>query len=313
METAARAIIATILLAGGLLWLQAIGRMFRGEPLLPCEPRRPAPWGLFDLCLAWFLLAGFQTAAAFVLQGRGVVPPKLPWENLPADQRLEILLSSSVATLLAIAASLPLIHFRTRAGLSDFGLSRGRWLADLRLGVAAFAMIAPPVYLIQWVLTQWFPSEHDLVKLLKANSDLKFVASAAFSAVLAAPLVEEVLFRVLLQGWLESAASQGRSFNDWLMGTGTKTRPIASSAVPPDSSTGDPVATKVPAWPLFIGAGVFAALHLGHGPDPIPLFAFAIGLGFLYQRTHRILPGLIVHLLLNASSLAALVAETQKR
>ena len=36
--------------------------------------------------------------------------------------------------------------------------------------------------------------------------------------------------------------------------------------------------------------------------DPIPIFFLSLGLGFLYFRTHRIIPGIIVHCLLNGIS-----------
>ncbi len=38
--------------------------------------------------------------------------------------------------------------------------------------------------------------------------------------------------------------------------------------------------------------------------DPIPLFLFAVGLGVLYYRTHRVVPGLVVHGLFNAVAVA---------
>ena len=39
-------------------------------------------------------------------------------------------------------------------------------------------------------------------------------------------------------------------------------------------------------------------------PDPFALFALSIVLGFLYARTHRIVPSIVVHMSLNTLSLA---------
>jgi len=39
-------------------------------------------------------------------------------------------------------------------------------------------------------------------------------------------------------------------------------------------------------------------------PGPNPYFFFAIALGLLYYRTHRIAPSVAVHMALNATSLA---------
>ena len=58
-----------------------------------------------------------------------------------------------------------------------------------------------------------------------------------------------------------------------------------------------------------MSATLFAALHASHGPDPIPLFMLAVGLGYLYQRTHRILPCVTVHFLLNSVTLAVFLLQ----
>jgi len=39
-------------------------------------------------------------------------------------------------------------------------------------------------------------------------------------------------------------------------------------------------------------------------PDPFVLFPFALVLGTLYYRTHRIVPAIVLHMSLNATSLA---------
>jgi hypothetical protein len=58
------------------------------------------------------------------------------------------------------------------------------------------------------------------------------------------------------------------------------------------------------AWlPIAISSVIFALLHYTHGPDWIPLIFLAAGMGYLYQRTHRLLPSLTVHCLLNSYSL----------
>ena len=56
-------------------------------------------------------------------------------------------------------------------------------------------------------------------------------------------------------------------------------------------------------WPILVSSLVFALLHLGQGGAPIPLFFLAVGLGFLYQRTGRLTPCIVVHMLLNGTML----------
>jgi membrane protease YdiL (CAAX protease family) len=55
--------------------------------------------------------------------------------------------------------------------------------------------------------------------------------------------------------------------------------------------------------PILISAVLFGLAHWGHGPAPIPLTILAIGLGYVYQRTHSIVPVMVVHSLFNSVSM----------
>jgi membrane protease YdiL (CAAX protease family) len=58
--------------------------------------------------------------------------------------------------------------------------------------------------------------------------------------------------------------------------------------------------------PILISSLFFALMHLGHGAAPVPLFFYALALGYLYNRTHRIAPSIVAHLALNSTSMAML-------
>jgi membrane protease YdiL (CAAX protease family) len=200
------------------------------------------------------------------------------------------------------------------------------------LGLSAFVMLAPPVYAVQVLLVQFVPSRHPLILLLKENPDPRFLMIIGLSAVAVAPLSEEFFFRLLLQGWLEKEAVVGAGRRGllsvgWLgketdkevcvvepqdnnpdvppSVAGTNEMEVSNETGVPEDGEG----MTVPNWPILASGALFALMHASHGPDPIPLFLFALGLGYLYQRTHRILPSIIAHLLLNFCSLAALTME----
>ncbi|PHS12995.1 MAG: hypothetical protein COA78_07515 [Blastopirellula sp.] len=73
----------------------------------------------------------------------------------------------------------------------------------------------------------------------------------------------------------------------------------------------DPSPVLSPWWPLpiFISSALFAAMHIGHGPAPIPLFFLALVLGYLYQRTRRLTACLVVHFLVNAQAMCLLFLQ----
>ncbi|MEM1303436.1 MAG: CPBP family glutamic-type intramembrane protease, partial [Planctomycetota bacterium] len=70
----------------------------------------------------------------------------------------------------------------------------------------------------------------------------------------------------------------------------------ATQTPPPNLS----VAGLPHGWaPVLVSALGFALVHLGAGPDPVPLLLFGVVIGFLYQRTHRLLACVACHLVFN--------------
>jgi membrane protease YdiL (CAAX protease family) len=274
--------------------------------------------------------------------------PSEPAEESPPDARADAVLTMALFSLAFVLLSALVILARTNADLRDLGVDFQKLGSDLKLGVVAFVMLAPPVYAIQWWLSQQFESKHPLVELLRERPSAWLIA--AFAALIAAPVAEEYLFRVLLQGWLEKAAVyQGPMRGLLLGGASPRPRPAgdeagegaaaggpvaddatgqsgAEAAGPSadqednslgpwraapaeDARRGDGGGALPSAWPILASAACFAVVHIGHGPDWVALFAFALGLGYLYQRTHRILPCILVHFLLNSCSLTFLLVE----
>src|SRR5262249_34961329 len=159
---------------------------------------------------------------------------------------------------------------------------------DLMLGILAFIALVGPVLSIQTALTQFWPSEHPIIDLLKkSETTLPFFCSYV-AAVFIAPPVEEFLFRVVLQGWLERLAV------DWRGALGGRFTPE-----PTEEEVND---RPRKSWPIVVSSALFALAHVGHGPDWVALFVLGLGLGYLYRQTHRLWPSMIVHLLLNGWS-----------
>jgi membrane protease YdiL (CAAX protease family) len=215
---------------------------------------------------------------------------------------------------------------------------------DVRLGLIGFVMLAPPVYAIQWILVAfWKKSEHPLIEMFKGTPDMAFFATLIAAAVIVAPLVEETLFRVLLQGFLEKLVSFRGNVLELLFGrfaifdppanplpadqpvlaslAGSPAEPNPYESPQADPRSGPPLPEAaaaaisddqpelrgVLAWiPIVISSVIFALLHYSHGPDWVPLTLLAAGMGYLYQRTHSIVPSLTVHMCLNGLSMCGL-------
>jgi membrane protease YdiL (CAAX protease family) len=290
VQLAAAAFLA-LLFFGLTGWLNAFAAWRRGEPLLPYEPRRPVPWTLLDL-LAVFATYLITQAAAGVLLRQWLGGGPISLEDASADQLTALLLAQGAANLATGVLAVLGIVIRTHANSGDIGWSLVQLANDVRIGVVAFFMLALPVLVIQAALVQWMPSEHPLIMMLRDHSHPWLFVASVFIAVIVAPLFEELIFRVLLQGWLEKPRRVEVPLG----------QPVENDSMPSDPA-------QAPYWPIFVSAAVFALLHLGHGPDPIPLFVLALGLGYLYRQTHRLAPSMTVHLLLNGMSMLMLWAE----
>jgi membrane protease YdiL (CAAX protease family) len=300
-------------------WLVHGLRVYRGRRAwLVWEPRRAVPWGAIDIVLAVLVLA---MLAALVMGGIGQMFPEsktLKGDNLPPNLQLALLAGESALKIFAMCVSILLISLRLRATAADWGWEWNKLRVDVRVGIVAFTMIVPPVYLLQGLTVvgmQW-ESKHPLIEKLKESpGDLLYIFSF-IAAVMVAPVVEEWTFRVLIQGWLEKCCGGRHSFETLLVGDAADD--AADNSVI-DLSSEVAFQSKFQAelrgwrsWlPIAISAAMFAAVHVAHGPDFIALFVLALGQGYIYQRTHRVMPVILIHFLLNLLSMLAVRAAMQ--
>ena len=270
-------------------WAFVARRGWRGETLVARSLRRPVPWRLGDvLIVAVFLF--FSRAACWKIcllaaAAAGWIDDADRVAALPVDaidpQKAAIDLAGGIAGSLAtIGFSLVWILSQTGATLADLGLRCKEWRADVVRGVVAFAAIAAPIYGMQALLSQFVTEQHPIVKVLKEHPSWLLYVLSGTSALAIAPLAEEFFFRGILQGWLESIAAER----------------------PADEMTDE----RLNKGAIVASSAVFAAMHIGQGAAPVPLFFFALVLGYLYQQTHRLTASITLHFCLNAASFAAL-------
>jgi len=200
------------------------------------------------------------------------------------------------------------------------------------------------------VLLLYLSAVFGIVSLLASGAFLVFRYKATNSfglrfnqaaAVLAAPFVEEFLFRGVFQHWLERLSVSSLTNNQLIMGGPSD--PLANDfnagvaqgddqmiitadlveadevrdAVPIATNPYQSPYTKVQSpivpdhatgprfgyWPILISSASFALVHFGQGLAPIPLFFLAVGLGYLFRQTGSLIACITVHFLLNFYSM----------
>ena len=325
-------LVSLLLLASFGAWVFALGKCWAHKPLLEYEPRRAAPWSLFDIFLMIVCMFALYSTSALILSGLELASVNAgdAEPTVGADLVLlsPALMLNGVASLLACGLGAFLIVMRTGARWgTDLGLTLRHAGRDIWIGIVAYALVAPVIISIQATLQHFYPSEHPLIESFRSDPKLSFFLVCVFTAAIVAPIMEEFICRVLLQGWLERLFA-GTSLEQALYSTrqsedsttdltwdenpiqGVTSHGMSEIEVDEQVDTSAPPAdgpnSLLSCMPVIISSLVFAALHLGHGMDPIPLFVLAIWLGYLYQRTHRMLPCIVLHFLVNAVSLAVL-------
>jgi membrane protease YdiL (CAAX protease family) len=237
-----------------------------------------------------------------------------------------VLLPISLALLILLLARL------ANARPYQMGLHLSHWRENLLLGYVAW-LIATPVALLVfffvrldfWQTIWGRPLEHPIAQILAGDASLVTYFLTVGAACLAAPLVEEVLMRGVVQPYLVRMPI----VSDMII---ILAMIFALSFLLTPGLGGDRgngmgpvlfVALIAPGYYFFErwtrrwlpepGAGrgvfaaslVFAALHSGAWPSPIPLFLLSLALGALAYRTGSLIGPILLHLLFNATTLLA--------
>jgi membrane protease YdiL (CAAX protease family) len=304
----AGAIVAAVAVPVGLVAWRIARRL--GEPLLP--PWKPwrVPWGGFEVFFAFLVVHGI---VPIVLVDSGMKPLAAGVIALPIQLGLLVL----AAQLLYPARKL----FR-----------RGGYAGRVALAVAVWAILTPPVLVFYaavlqlFTLLHWQPDEHPLTQTGAGTPAEQ--ALFLFQVCVAAPLVEEILFRGVLLPWTIGSRERnvGRPqiaplvpglIRPWLVMVFAVSYAVLVTVV---RGKGDPTvfAATLAAglgviWVsvrrgkrhvrgVYASAAFFAVVHSTIWPSPLPLFLLGLGLGWLAVRTRGVLAPAIVHGLFNAVS-----------
>lgn len=169
------------------------------------------------------------------------------------------------------------LDYQLRPGpAAPMGLRR-----QVGLGVLGILLTAPWVY-VTLIATEFalrklgvsIPTEHEMIRLLRGERGRKLAPLIVLSAGFFAPAFEELLFRGMLQSFLAT---------------------LFARMQPAVAAGGRLLA-------ITITSVLFALMHPRFSWPAI--FALSLGLGYLYERTGRMLPVIVMHAIFNLTSLA---------
>jgi membrane protease YdiL (CAAX protease family) len=261
--------VGTAALGWGGVALAILASVFVASRIWQCEsrggtvvPGRPWPAAAWSGAAVLLVACGWLLVAALCVS---LLPPDAPLLNRMAAQAA----GSIVATLAVVAA------LRAQgASWETIGLSSESAAVDWRLALGGLALVTGPLLLISAALDRLVTYEHPVIDTLQAEHGLGAIAIVVITAVIAAPIAEELFFRRILLGWIDAR-------------------------VP---STGGSVA-------ILASALLFGLSHWGQGLAWIPLVLLGIALGELAQRRGSLMPAILLHALFNAVSVVMLVVQ----
>lgn len=204
---------ALIALAVGYFTVPALRRSWLGVPRL-----RPVTWTGHEVLLAVCICFGLPMIVTEVLLQTGFYtnligpapdfdPAKPEWKEY--RDRCSAIGSPLVLTLV-LGVLFAVLFARTGTRPHHYGLTRARWPANLALGAVGFMASMPIVIGIFAVLALTVGArDHPMTQLARHNPPAWEWVLLAFQATVAAPLLEEILLRGILQSWLRRASLVG--------------------------------------------------------------------------------------------------------
>ncbi len=189
--------VTALLAASCAVWAWIVAKWRLGKPAIPRTARVDVPWFAPEVLVVIGLVLLLTIASSLV------VPEAEP--PAAANDFAQSMLGNAAFYAGLAAMVVVMLVFARRANSRDLGLPL-KLPGDLVYGGLGWLAALAPVYGLQIALVRLVEADrqpHPLIEMLIRDRRLDLLGLAILSAVVIAPAVEEFLFRVLLQGWLE--------------------------------------------------------------------------------------------------------------
>jgi membrane protease YdiL (CAAX protease family) len=267
-----------------------------------------------------------QTAAVAVAAGPGAAKALEPTFRRLDSYRKGLWLNAAAFPFQALTIPV-LLYSLSRTRPYQLGLTTRRLGRDLFVGWIGALVLVPAVfavyYLVLAVYRTWGAGpteEHPLTQVAQFGLAPVEWGLLVLSAVVAAPVLEELVFRGLLQPWFAKRREGGAAAMVLAFLTALAMRRGEIEAALPRGAravAGECVPalfvlalvpvfllvwwrSRTPVGPAVFGAAVlFAAFHSSVWPSPVPLLLLALGLGYLAYRAQSLAAPILIHALFN--------------
>ena len=268
-------------------------RIRQGKPLLEQWSIKTSRLDVLDVLLTFFVYFGIQViAVVFIVENPD--PDDSPSQFLHLSPFNS---AAGLTTLLTLAIVIPILFFR-RGDLRDFRLRTDRYTELCMIGLIAALLLVPATMTLNALVSILVtPYSHPVIETLLAEASVTTLVYTAITVVIAAPLVEEFVFRGVILTFLQRAFS-GR----W----STQNIFYCPADAQPDVSPVRQDNFQLHGANLLTSL-LFAGLHFGQGAAYIPLFFLSLGIGYVANKTGSILPCILIHMTLNGISSIPLI------
>lgn len=184
----------------------------------PLPRLRPGTWTGNDVFLACCIYVGFQHLILALLFCLGFFTPLIgpaPDTDAPRPEQMvygmrSLSISSPIMLTVILGMLFAVMFARSGSRPHHYGLSWARWPANLGLGIVAFVLTWPLIIGVFALSVLVYPPRPDPVVALGAlNPPLWEWVLLAFQTTVMAPVLEEIVCRGILQGWLRRASLTG--------------------------------------------------------------------------------------------------------
>jgi membrane protease YdiL (CAAX protease family) len=274
-------------------WWWVAAERWQRRPVVPYQPRRPVPWHAIDLAVILVVYVAMQSGVVALADAcLGPAASRPPASYDASGTQAEHVVAQLIAQGSPWVFLLCIVSAGLVAPITEeffFRVLLQGWLEALerryRRQMPMLRRLAPggsgPIVLTSLL----FASLHFRVGAPQIN--VRFLAF-----LLAGDTAARLLAVAFAVGWLRGHAGATTADLGW-----------APRKAPGDVKLGlaSFAAVAAPVYAVQLTLQCLLPAYLA--PDPAALFFFALALGAIYYRTHRLLPVVVLHAALNGTSL----------